>query len=153
MIINKDWVLHAPIWHNPELRVQTIPEWNKKSIRTKWDLLTSNQGTMSQEEFEDYYQRKTNFLEYGRVKIMVKEFLSDKEMPLYNEINHQNCMINMIVSLDRKGVSNMYNGIHGRTFPSINQVKILIGKTCNHKRYIAAIRGKVEQFEKDWNCC
>ena len=66
---------------------------------------------MSPEEFEEYYPIKTNFLEFGKVKIMLKEFLTHKEIPLYNEKNPENCMINMIVS----GISNMYRGIHGRT--------------------------------------
>ena len=42
---------------------------------------------------------------------MLKEYISDKEMPLYNEIIPQNCTINMIVS----GISNIYKEIHGRT--------------------------------------
>ena len=69
---------------------------------------------MSQTEFESYFNIKTNFLDYGRVK-NVKEFLCDKEMPIFDEINPQNGMINMIISLDRKGVANMYKGIHGRS--------------------------------------
>ena len=63
---------------------------------------------MSQEDSKDYYEIKTNFLEYGRIKKIVTEILSDKDIPIYNVANPQNSMINMIISLDRKCVSNMY---------------------------------------------
>ena len=45
----------------------------------------------------------------------IKDFLSDKEMPRYAESNPQNSLINMIISQDKKGVSNMYKYIHGRS--------------------------------------
>ena len=78
-------------------------------------MLNSNRGIMSQEEFEDNYQIKTHFLEHGRVKMIIKEFLARKEMSLYDKLNRQNSMINIILSLDRKGVSNIYKGMHGRS--------------------------------------
>ena len=34
--------------------------------------------------------------------------------------------------------------------PKLQQDKILIKNTCNLERYIATIRGKMEQFEKRW---
>ena len=39
----------------------------------------------------------------------------DKEMPRYEELNPQNNIINMIISQDRKSVSNLYKVIHGRS--------------------------------------
>ena len=110
------------IWHNPEFRMQIIPEWNKIGIRTVHDLLTSNRSIMTQSEFETYYKLKTNFLVYGRVKNKIKEFLSDKEMPMYEELNPQNSMINMIISLDRKGVSNINKTIRGRSMDILHNI-------------------------------
>ena len=112
---NNIWVLHTPIWYNPEFRLQIVSEWNRKGIKTVRDVLTSNRSIMTQVEFENYYSVKTNFLEYGRVKTRVKEFLTDKEMPRYEELNPQNKIIDMIISQDRKGVSNLYKGIHGKS--------------------------------------
>ena len=57
---------------------------------------------MSQSEFEKCYSVKTNFLEYGRLKTRLKDFLMDKEMPRYEELNPQNNIVNMIISQDRK---------------------------------------------------
>ena len=34
--------------------------------------------------------------------------------------------------------------------PTIQQVRMLIRNTCNHERYMATIRGKLELFEKRW---
>ena len=45
----------------------------------------------------------------------LKDFLVNKEMPKYEELNPQNSILNMIISLDRKGVSNLYKAIHGRS--------------------------------------
>ena len=36
MIIKK--VLHTPIWDNPELRLQTIPEWNKEKASVQYGM-------------------------------------------------------------------------------------------------------------------
>ena len=57
---------------------------------------------MTQEDFELKYDIKTNFLVYGSVKMKIKDFLSDKEMPIYAELNPQNSLINMIISQDKK---------------------------------------------------
>ena len=65
--------------------MQIVPEWNKKGIHTVHDFLYSNRGIMSQRDFENKYDIKTNFLVYGCVKNKIKDFLSDKEMPLYAE--------------------------------------------------------------------
>ena len=108
------WVLHTPVWHSPFFRMQIIPEWNKKGIHTVYDFLYSDRGIMTQEDFELKYI-KTNFLVYGSVKMKIKDFLSDKEMPIYAELSPQNSLINMIISQDKKGVSNLYKYIHGRS--------------------------------------
>ena len=63
--------------------------------------------------FELKYDIKTNFLVYGSIKMKIKDFLSDKEMPNYAELSPQNSLINMIISQDKKGVSNLYKYIHG----------------------------------------
>ena len=89
--------------------MQIIPEWNKIGIRTVHDFLTSNRSIMTQSEFETYYKIKTNFLVYGRVKNKIKEFHSDKEMPMYEELNPQNSMIDMII-------------IHGRSMDILHNI-------------------------------
>ena len=36
------------------------------------------------------------------------------------------------------------------TIPSLNQVKVLLRNTLNHERYMATLKGRVDQFEKTW---
>ena len=43
-------------------------------------------------------------------------------MPMYEELNPQNSMINMIISLDRKGVSNMNKTIRGRSMDILHNI-------------------------------
>ena len=87
VIIKSDWVLHTPVWHSPFFRMQIIPEWNKKCIHTVHDFLYSNRGIMSPKDFETTYGVKTNFLAYGCVRNKIKDFFSDKEIPLCAELN------------------------------------------------------------------
>ena len=115
VVTNSTWVLHTPVWYSPNFRLQIVPEWNKKGIKTVRDFLTSNRSIMTQSIFENYYSVKTNFLEYGRVKNGLKDFLMDKEMPVYDELNPQNNIIDMIISQDRKGLLNLYRAIHGKS--------------------------------------
>ena len=43
----------------------------------------------------------------------------------------------------------IFSKING-TPPTPQQVKTLTKNTCNHERYIATIRGKLEMFETRW---
>ena len=60
-------------------------------------------------EFDNTYNVKTNFLEYGIVCKKVKEFLEWRDKPDFNHVAPNNCMLNIVLSLDTKGVSNIYN--------------------------------------------
>ena len=94
---------------------QIVSEWNNQGIRTIWDILSPNRTVMIQYEIEEYYQIKIDFLEHGRFRRMVKEFLIGKEMPLYNHLNPKNSLNkSLFPSRDRKEVSNIQRGIHGR---------------------------------------
>ena len=91
MVIDKDCVLQTPLWYHKELQLQTIPQWNSRGVRTIGDLLNQNwRAIITQNEFEEYYQLKTNFLEYESVKMIVKECMTRKDMPLHNHLNPQN---------------------------------------------------------------
>ena len=121
-INDRDWVVHTLMWHSRYFRMHIVPEWNRKGICTVHDFLCSDRGIMSQEEFEAKFNIRTNFLSYDCVKKKIKEFLSDKEMPLYAELNPQNSMISMIISMDRAGVFNMYKIIHGRSMDILHNI-------------------------------
>ena len=36
------------------------------------------------------------------------------------------------------------------TIPTLQQSQVLIRNTCNHERYMATIKGKLELFENRW---
>ena len=52
----------------------------------------------------------------------------------------------IIMHVKRAIFSSKING----TIPT-QQVKVLIKSTCNHERYMATIRSKIEQFERRWD--
>ena len=64
-------------------------------------------------QFED----KTNFLEYGSFCIVIREYLGHKDLPFYNPIDPADSYLNILLSLDQKGVANIY--------------KIMLGKNRN----------------------
>ena len=75
--------------------------------------MNDNKVILSQEEFENKYDTTTNFLEYGAVTTIVREFLKNKELPLYGLSLPCNSYINIVISLDRKGDSNIYKMMIG----------------------------------------
>ena len=76
--------------------------------------MKDNKVILSQEEFENKYDIATNFLEYGAVTTIIREFLKNKELPLHGLSLPYNSYINIVISLDRKGVSNIYKMMIGR---------------------------------------
>ena len=60
---------------------------------------------------------KTNFLEYGSFCIVIREYLGHNDLPLYNPIDPADSYLNILLSLDQKGVANIY--------------KIMLGKNRN----------------------
>ena len=59
-------------------------------------------------DFIQKYQVKTNFLEYARASIKVNEYLNWRDSPEYREPRPKNSFLNSILSVDIKGVSNLY---------------------------------------------
>ena len=63
---------------------------------------------------ENKYDIATNFLEYGAVTTKIREFLRNKELPLQGLSLPCNSYVNIVISMDRKGVSNIYKMMLGR---------------------------------------
>ena len=68
-------ILETPLWYNPDLRLQIKREWLEKGICSVWDILDNNRKPYSMIEFEERFNLKTNFLEYGSFCIKVKRVL------------------------------------------------------------------------------
>ena len=62
----------------------------------------------SLKHFEEKYNLKITFLEYGALCRVIKDYLSQKDLPMHNTTNPVNSYLNVVLSLDKKGVSNIY---------------------------------------------
>ena len=58
--------------------------------------------------FEEKFNLKTNFLEYCAFCRVIKDYLSQKVLPIQNPTDPVNSYLNIVLSLDKKGVSNIY---------------------------------------------
>ena len=124
-IIIPDNILFTPLWYNDVLQIPIRREWLARGVTTIWDLIGSNRQPMVLEEFENTYYVKTNFLEYGEVCRKVSDFLIWKDKPDYNPAAPYNCMLNIVLSIDTKEVSNTYKLLLGRN-------RSIIEKTCDN---------------------
>ena len=101
-------ILLTPLWCNETIRLPLKPLWLKKGITIKDDLLDDECSLMSSDDFQDIYNIKTNFLEYGGLMLTLKNFLDNQELPEHRPNRPTNSPINIILNKDTKGVSNLY---------------------------------------------
>ena len=92
-----------------------------RRVTTIWDLIGSTRQPMVLEEFENTYNVQTNFLEYGVVCRKVRDFLEWKDKPDYNPVAPYKCMLNIVLSIDTKEVSNTYELLLGRNISIIEK--------------------------------
>ena len=92
-------------------------EWLEKGVYSVWDVLNTDRQPYSLQEFEDRYSLRTDLLEYGSFCIDIKEYIGHKDLPLHNPNNPVDSYMNILLSLDQKGVANIY--------------KIMLGKNRN----------------------
>ena len=98
----------TPIWYNPILRIPLKYKWLQKGINIIGDVLNEHNEFISLEDFQSKFGLKTNFLEYGGFILTIQLFMDTKEKSEYNLIRPTNCLINIILGKDKKGVSNLY---------------------------------------------
>ena len=101
-------ILLTPLWYNPQLRLQIKKSWLDGGIQTIYDILDSNMEPYPLNAFEEKFNLKTIFLEYGAFCRVIKDYLSQKVLPIQNPTDPLNSYLNMVLSLDKKGVSNIY---------------------------------------------
>ena len=75
---------------------------------------------MSFEAFQEQFDLKRNFLEYGGFALTIKLFLDNLELPISNLTRPVNSLLNLILYRDISGVSNWYKAIHTQN-PNITQ--------------------------------
>ena len=98
----------TPLWYNNILRLQIKREWLLKGVYNINDLLQANGKFLTQIDFETKFQLQTNVLEYGAVLMKVKAFLQSRETALFSHSTPNNCLLNVILQKDIKGVSTIY---------------------------------------------
>ena len=98
----------TPLWYNNILRLQIKKQWKLNGVYIINDLLQADGKFLTQVEFENKFQIQTNFLEYGAVLMKVRTFLQSRETPLFSHSTPTNCLLNIILHKDIKGVSTIY---------------------------------------------
>ena len=64
-MITPDNRLLTPLWLNEDLKIPIKKTWKQKGVYIVNDVLDRNRNTMSLMEFQNTFNIKTNFLEYG----------------------------------------------------------------------------------------
>ena len=102
IITHMDVIHEVPIWFNPNLRIDFKKNWFDKGIRTLNDIVDTYGKPMDLQTFQEVYQLKTNFLEYGGFCNKIKSFLRYKDFPHAKTTLPRNSYINIIVSKEKK---------------------------------------------------
>ena len=109
-----DNIFLTPLWYNNILRMQIKKDWLLRGVYNINDLLHADGKFLTQIEFETKFNLQTNFLEYGAVLMKIKAFLQMRETPLYSHSAPNNCLLNVILQKDTKGVSTIYKLLLGK---------------------------------------
>ena len=113
-IVIPENVLLTPLWYNDSLQLPIKKEWLLKGITNISDILDVNLKPLLLHDFSSIYGVKTNFLEYGQVCKKVKLYLENKILPFHLPTKPYNSILNVILSMDTKGVSNIYKLFKGK---------------------------------------
>ena len=103
IIIHRDVIHEIPIWFNPNLKTNFIKSWYEKGIRKINDLVDTYGRPVECQQFQKVYQLKSNFLDYGRICIILKRFLKFKDSPESKSALPSNSYLNITVHMDKKG--------------------------------------------------
>ena len=71
---NLNHVCNTPLWYNSTLRQPLKHKWLKKGVSIIGDILTDDCKIMSFDQFQETFDVKTNFLEYGGYALTIKLF-------------------------------------------------------------------------------
>ena len=112
VIREKTNILLTPLWYNDVLRLPLKPEWFRRGVTIIADLIDDNCMFLSLNKFQSVFNIKTNFLEYGGFILSLKNFLDNNDIPNFKPVRPTNCIINVIVCSDAKGVSNLYRSMY-----------------------------------------
>ena len=94
----------------------------KKGVIIIGDVLTENCRIMSIENFQEIFNIRTNFLEYGDFILTIKNFMDNLEKPTENLTRPVKSLLNIVLNKDTSGVSNLYKSIHRKNYTIIPNI-------------------------------
>ena len=118
-ILNKDVILESPLWHNPLFRLQNRRrEWRESGIMVISDLIDYLEVPLKLETINSTNNIKMNFLEYVHLTFLINTHLDWMDIPEFCVPRPENSLLNILLSIDTKGASNLYRALH----PKCNQL-------------------------------
>ena len=121
IISHRDIIHETPLWFNPHLKIIFKKSWYDNGIRKINDIVDTYGRPMELLDFQQIFLVKTNFLEYGRICILLKNFLIFNDFPETKSPYPSNSYLSIIVHMDKKGVSKLYKSLLGRHFDIVEE--------------------------------
>ena len=112
VIFDKTVIREAPIWYSPTFRLQIRRDWKEKGIMIISHCIDFLTVPLSLEELNKNNDIKINFLDYGKITSLIKTHFEWKDIPDTREPQARNSFLNTILSIDKKGVANLYCSLH-----------------------------------------
>ena len=113
-MITPDNRLLTPLWLNENLKIPIKKTWKQKGVYIVNDILDRNRNTMSIMEFQNTFNIKTNFLEYGSFCSKISNYIRWKDISEGTTVYPCNSYLNVLLSKDKKGVSCTYRQLMGK---------------------------------------
>ena len=113
MIIPENRLL-TPLWLNHVLQIPIKRTWKEKGVFIVNDVLDSNRCTLSLTDFQNTYNIKTNFLEYGAFCLKITNYIRWMDIAEGTTVYPCNSYLNVLLYRDKKGVSCTYRQLMGK---------------------------------------
>ena len=112
IVYDKTVINEIPLWYNPNLRLQIRKDWKDKGVMVISDLLDHGTVPLSLTDLTSKFGIKINFLEYGKLIAVLKKHFEHKDLSGTSEPHPRNSFLSTVLSIDKKGVSNLYKILH-----------------------------------------
>ena len=121
VFFDKNVIRETPLWFNSIFRLPLRRDWRDKLFVS--DLLDYLTVPLSLSDINSKYNIKMNFLEYGKLLAILKTHFEWKEIPDSREPLPRNSFLNTILSMDTKGVANIYRVLNKKGNQIIGEVQ------------------------------
>ena len=125
---DKSVIKETPLWFNPNLRLPIRRDWKEKGIMVTSDLLDYLTVPLPLETIKERFDIKINFLDYGKLVATLKKHFEWKEIPEHREPYPRNSFLNSILSIDTKGVANLYRCLQNQGCQILHEISVKWGE-------------------------